>query len=287
MFYNGDALRVETIYVEADSLRTAQAEFANPALLRPTSFNLFRKEVTFRATNLHTFRFSREYARVGDISATAFYGTSNHDFPHIAFLVEKRDQRTLKSRLYFDGQGLICKLYPNSGPQHYYHIDKGTELASEAIPTDRGATTSILLNDQHELVLRSQMQWKHEGSSLHIDSFGKNCLITLSVVSTSKVAQKLLPAFWNTLSKIRLTRSALNPRIGYGRIEVSRQQAWLKRTRLQLLSPCEISYSGYSLLAVCLQFDRRVGTTTRQFRFHLFSKGFVCYLLVLPLILSI
>jgi hypothetical protein len=121
-----------------------------------------------------------------------FYGSSNPDSPHIAFLVEKRDQSALKSRLHFDGWGLTCELYPHSGLGYYYRFDEGTALASKVIPTDRGATTSILLNDQHKLVLRSQMQWKREESSLHIDSLRKQCLITLSIVSTSEVLPDLL-----------------------------------------------------------------------------------------------
>jgi hypothetical protein len=182
LFCKGGAFRVETIYVEADSLRTAQAEYPNPALLQPPSLSDFRDETIFRETNLREFGFSREYRSVGGISATKVYGSSNPDFPCIAFLAEKRESEP-GSRLRFDGRGLVCTLYPGIGRYN-------RALASVVIPTDRGVTTSIPLNTQHKLVLRSQMQWKREGSFLHIDSLKKQCIIILSIVLTSKVTRE-------------------------------------------------------------------------------------------------
>lgn len=191
--YNCGALQVETIYVEADSVRMSKAEYTDLSLLHASSIHV--SQTAIRATNLDVFGVNRASGRPSDIY---FYESSAPKFPHIAFSAEKPGLAALPFNTQYNKDGLTCNLYFQNNlegykgyghnPDRYYGIEI-TAVASQFVPTDRGATTCITLNDQHRLMVRSQMQWKREQSTFHMDNLKKESLITLSIVPTGEVAE--------------------------------------------------------------------------------------------------
>jgi hypothetical protein len=182
---------METLYVEADSLRmTSPRQYDPNFLFVPYFQGEYGESVKLRNMNLDKFGYIWKDHSSQD--AWRFIQSSRNDFPHIEFSdhqVKTGTSRLGRSLEVFDGQQLACTLYAFS--QAHSDLlgiiaDKThLKLDPHIITVDRGSTIVIGLNNEYDLRLRTQLQWRKIESDMHTENLQRQCLLMLSIVPSS------------------------------------------------------------------------------------------------------
>jgi hypothetical protein len=127
--------------------------------------------------------------------AWRFIQSSKNDFPHIEFSdhqVKTGTSRLRRSLEVFDGQQLACTLHViadafESTENQAHRPQTRTEQGPHIIAVDRGNTTVIGLNNEYDLRLRTQLQWKRMERDMHTENLKRQCLLMISIVPRSSL----------------------------------------------------------------------------------------------------
>jgi hypothetical protein len=192
-FENVHELQVHTIYMETKPLTFASSgERISLDIPRPLQYD-DRVDIAIRSTNMGDFGFG-EYSRDDQhaLHLATFWHTTDMDIPLVALSMNPR----LLSCSHERAQGVICTLYSNAHLRYLSHIELSERepLDAVSVPIGRGLTTYLDLNNDFQLVLRSQMQWKRQSPLHNVDRLEKQCLLTLTLVRRREVQTKSLRA---------------------------------------------------------------------------------------------
>lgn len=176
------AVKVCTIFVEADTLTTGPARRIRNDLRLFNLLQFWDPNMVIRATNLHELGLIDVKAQDTSMTTTPTLSIGrcwrSPDIVIPVINIYRPDP----------GQSATCEIYPNSSTieSFSWRSRKITPLATHFVPTNRGSRTVIKLNEQLQLVVRTRMQWERRESHHHVDRLTKRCLLSLTVVPTAE-----------------------------------------------------------------------------------------------------
>jgi hypothetical protein len=191
---NGGSIQMETLYVEADSLHMTNSRQYDPNFLFVAYFEgEYGESIKIQSLNLDKFGYIWKEHSSHD--GWRYITSSRNEFPHIEFSDHqvRTGARFLGQSLeVFDGQKLACTLHViadafKSTENQAHRPQTRTEQGPHIIAVDRGSTTVIGLNNEYDLRLRTQLQWKRMERDMHTENLKRQCLLMISIVPRSSL----------------------------------------------------------------------------------------------------